>query len=235
MDSSTARRELPKGMVPVPASAVPTLHPAVASAVAERPDSFGVWTPAQVCLFWSETVDVDGRRIEEKGGELQTVGVWSVLARPADDAAAGPRGQAVALFASNWRAATLARAIQIDVDRAEAASGKVPVEDAAGRLVPGADDRFQLRLGKATITWDGRLAGDPASPAAAAPHEWHAPGLRLTNWTVRGSVQPETSRPVVGALRVTGKDDLARALQASPIRFVGPWHSGGTAQLVFAR
>lgn len=235
MDSAAARRELPKGLVPAQAGSASNLHPAVASTVAARPDSFATWAPAQLCLFWSETVDVDGRRIAERGERLQAVGVWSILARPADSASAAPMPAAVRLFASNWRAAGLGRAIQIDFERIDVAAGKVPVEDQDGRLVPGTDDRYQMRLGKTTVTWDGRPTGDSTAAGQPVTKQWRAPGLRQTRWTIEGDVKPAGSRPVVGALRVTGKDELARALQSSPIRFIGPWHSGGSAQIVFSR
>ena len=235
MDSSAADRELPKGLVPAGAAAAPALSPALASAVAERPDSFSSWAPSELCLYWSESVEVDGRQIAEKGDKLQALGVWSILARAEGDTAAMPAPVAVKLFSSNWRATGLARAAQLDFDRIEVAAGKVPVETADGTLVAGEDDRYQVKVGKTTVTWDGRLAGDSASGPMADDHEWRAYGLRQTTWSVKGAVQPAGTRPAVGALRVTGKDALARALQASPIRFVGPWHTGGTAQVVFSR
>jgi len=36
---------------------------------------------------------------------------------------------------------------------------------------------------------------------------------------------------MVGSLRIEGKDAMARALQASPIRYVGPSYEGGEGQL----
>ena len=235
VDSATAERVLPKGLVPVGAAAAPALTPALAGAVAERPDSFASWAPSELCFYWSDAVSVDGRRVAEKGDKVQTVGVWSLLARSEDDPASEPTAAAVRLFASNWRAAGLGRAAHLDFDRVEVAAGKVPVETADGRLVPGIDDRYQVKVGSTTLTWDGRVTGDSASGPIASDHEWRAYGLRQTTWKVHGSVQPSGSRPVVGALRIAGKDALARALQGSPIRFVGPWHSGGTAQIVFSR
>jgi hypothetical protein len=235
VDSSIADRELPKGLVPVGAGSAPNLGPALTSAVAERPDSFSTWAPSELCFYWSQSVTVDGRQLAEKGDDVQAVGVWSILARPADDPAAAPASAAVKLFASNWRATGLGRAAHLDFERIEAAAGKVPVETADGRLVPGTDDRYQVKMGKTTLTWDGRLAGDSAAAPLASAHVWQAYGLRQTTWSVRSAVNAEGTRPVVGALRVAGKDALARALQASPIRFVGRWHSGGTAQIVFSR
>jgi hypothetical protein len=40
---------------------------------------------------------------------------------------------------------------------------------------------------------------------------------------------------MVGALRVEGKDDLAKALQASPIRMLGPAFWGGSGEVTFQR
>jgi hypothetical protein len=43
------------------------------------------------------------------------------------------------------------------------------------------------------------------------------------------------SRAMIGSLKVEGKDDLAKLLKASPIRFVGPVYQGGTGSLQFSR
>lgn len=233
MNAEAAREELPDELAAVPASAAPALHPAVASAVAARPDSFSTWVPADLCLYWSHSVEVNGRRITDD--DAHAVGIWSILARPADSANAAPAEHAVKLWASNWRAARLARSAQIDFSRFNALADKVPVENEEGEWVPGPDDRYQVRIGKTTIIWDGRFAGDTAAAPAPNTREWRVDGLGRTHWTVRNEVHPEATHAVVGALRVSGKDDLAKALGASPIRFVGPWHTGGTAQIVFTR
>jgi hypothetical protein len=54
-------------------------------------------------------------------------------------------------------------------------------------------------------------------------------------WGVDVTFTPEWSRPLVGVLSVEGKDDLAKALKASPIRFVGPRYYGGKGELRFSR
>lgn len=235
IDSSAADEELSDDFVPVRADAAGDLHPAVAATVAARPDSFGSWSPSQLCLYWARTVNVDGREISEDEDELLAVGVWSILARNVDSAGAAPQSRAVMLLASNWRAGRLAEREHIEFDRMDASGGKAPVEGPDGRMVPGPEDRYQIEKGNTVITWDGRLIGDSAAPGTPVSREWRAEGRRQTHWTVRGSVQPARSRPVAGALRVSGKDGLAKALKASPIRFIGAWHTGGTAELVFAR
>jgi hypothetical protein len=234
MTSDAAREQLPKGLTPVPASAAPSLHPVVQTVVSTGPDSFATLVPSELCLYWAQTVDVDGRQIAERENRAQVVGIWSILARPAAEGGT-PVHAAVRLYASNWRAARLAEAAHMDFTKIDAAAGKVPIEDAEGRLVPGPDDRYEIRVGKTMVTWDGRFAGDTAYAPAPETHAWRAMGRRETVWTVRSEVQPEGSAAVVGALRVIGRDDLARALQGSPIRHVGTWHSGGNAQLVFSR
>jgi hypothetical protein len=40
---------------------------------------------------------------------------------------------------------------------------------------------------------------------------------------------------MVGFLRVEGKDDFAKAIMASPIRFVGPARIGGGGEFAFGR
>ena len=40
---------------------------------------------------------------------------------------------------------------------------------------------------------------------------------------------------MVGSLQVEGNDDFAKAIKASPIRFVGPALLGGGGELAFGR
>ena len=64
---------------------------------------------------------------------------------------------------------------------------------------------------------------------------WSVSGLRGQMWNARLIRTPSWSRPLVGSLTVEGKGDLAKALKASPIRFVGPLYIGGGGELHFSR
>jgi hypothetical protein len=47
------------------------------------------------------------------------------------------------------------------------------------------------------------------------------------------TLAPSYSRAMAGALKVDGKDALAKALRASPTRFAGPAYLGGAGSVTF--
>jgi hypothetical protein len=101
----------------------------------------------------------------------------------------------------------------------------VPAEDENG--VPSADERFEVKVGKTIITWDG----PPARESVAVREPWRMSWVasEAGGAVVAGEVvlSPVSSRPMVGALKVDGKDAFAKALRASPTRFAGPAYRGG--------
>jgi hypothetical protein len=108
--------------------------------------------------------------------------------------------------------------------------GKVPEEDEDG--VPSTDDRFQMRIGKTVVTWDGRLAGDTVPVPGPMAISWTATtGSRGGFLNGQMTLAPSYSRAMAGALKVDGKDALARALRASPTRFAGPAYLGGAGSV----
>ena len=104
--------------------------------------------------------------------------------------------------------------------------GKVPIVDENG--VPSPDDRFEVKVGKTVITWDGRLASDTTRPKEPVTMSWRSPSGRGGGASGQLSLTPVYLRSMVGALKVDGKDDFARALKTSPTRFAGPAYQGGS-------
>jgi hypothetical protein len=96
--------------------------------------------------------------------------------------------------------------------------------------------RYELKIGKTTLTWDGDLAGRDSTPTTEAPEAGLMfTGLRSIRWNATAASRPDWTRHLPGLFRVEGKDDLADALQASPIRMFGPMYWGGDARLDFFR
>ena len=122
---------------------------------------------------------------------------------------------------------------------AQAASyGKVKLNEVQSSVsrVPGSgNDLYQVKIGKTRLVWNGRPVGDSTRVEQPVTESWLAKGTSGTLWKVSTTLRPEWSRPLVGLLSVEGKDDLAKALKASPIRFVGPLYQGGGAELRFSR
>ncbi len=97
------------------------------------------------------------------------------------------------------------------------------------------NDLYDVRIGKTRLIWNGRATGDSTRVEGPLRELWLTKGASGTMWRVQTTVQPVWTRPLVGVLTVEGKDDLARALKASPTRFVGPLYFGGGAELRFSR
>jgi hypothetical protein len=228
--ASDALKELPSGYHPVSASDAADLHVSLRGVVEGQPE-FAAWSPARLCFEAADTVQTNEFSLADgKRRRVQLFGSWTVLAA----APGGPPGDvALKLFASSDRLIGSARKAGHLVREARVAVGLVPAEDEHG--VPSSDKRFQVKVGKTLITWDG-----PPARASAAVREpwrlsWAANGDRRRVVSGEVVLSPVSSRPMVGALKVEGKDAFAKALRASPTRFAGPAYQGGGGSIVFRK
>jgi hypothetical protein len=220
--SSDALEDLPPGYRPVPASEAAELHISLRSVVQEQAE-FGAWSPSRLCFDAVDTVQTAEYTLADRSGRRpQLFATWTVLA-------AGPGGPAgdvaLRLFANSERLIRSARLAGQKVREARVAVGLVPSEDEDG--VPSSDERFQVKVGGTTITWDGPQARERTPVREPWAISWAATGAK--NGVVSGEVvlAPASSRAMVGSLKVDGKDAFAKALRASPTRFAGPAYQGG--------
>jgi hypothetical protein len=220
--ASDALKELPPGYRPVPASEAADLHVSLRGVVEGQPE-FAAWSPSRLCFSAVDTLQTDEYTIADHSGRRPQLFVtWTVLAA----APGGPAGDlALQLFTNSDRLIRSARLAGQVVREARIAVGLVPAEDENG--VPSSDERFQVQVGKTTITWDGPPARESAAVREPWRMSWAATGAR--GEVVSGEVvlSPVSSRPMVGSLKVDGKDVFAKALRASPTRFAGPAYRGG--------
>lgn len=228
--ASDALKDLPPGYHPVSASDAPDLHVSLRSVV-EGQREFAAWSPARLCFAAADTVQTSEFTLaDRKRRRVQMFGSWTVLAAESG----GPAGDvALKVFASSDRLIGSARKAGHLVREARVAVGLVPTEDENG--VPSSDKRFQVKVGKALITWDGPLALGRAAVGEPWRLSWAAIGDRRRIVSGEVVLSPLSSRPMVGALKVEGKDAFAKALRASPTRFAGPAYQGGEGSIVFRR
>ena len=226
VDSATAERLLDDAWRPVRADQVASLHPVLKQAV-DGDSRFAAWTPGQLCLYTADAVALEGKRDAYKtAGRPETVGVLGLAARP--DVGPSPTdGMALKILADDWRLAQATETELIDIQSIETSRAR-PDEGAT-------DERLVVRLDKSRFIFDGHAAGDSSAAPRAIGAQWAAKGLRNTAWTAAYAFQPTTVRSYAGAVRVEGKDRLSKALQASPVRFVGPVYEGGNGEIVFTR
>jgi hypothetical protein len=226
-----AAKILPDRFVPLRADKVPDLHPVLRQTMAAPTDSFAAWTPSQLCAFQYDAATIGSRRFGNGKGRSQMVAIWSLWAAPAPGSGGDPGGQpvlaAVQLRTTDWHVAQYVKQSSINLDDLDAAVGKDPENPT--------EDLYTLKIGRTSLDWTGHLTGDTLKTAHDLDRSWWAEGSANTTWTVRSSFQPTGGRLMVGALRVSGKDNLAKALKGSPVRWVGPMYWGGAGAIEFFR
>ncbi|NNG16328.1 MAG: hypothetical protein HKM89_07600 [Gemmatimonadales bacterium] len=226
MEPKPADQRLPKGYLPVPAHRFASLHPALERLVQDEPE-YRDWIPSAVCAFGSSTVVVDGRRIGGRDPEArEMIGMWGI--------AGTPEGEDVddlwvlhEFLTSNGRIKRSAEGSLLKLRVIDEEVGKD--EDAV------TEDYHSIKIGKTRLTWVGHLSGDSVRAESPMHQRWRLKGNRGSKWLAEVSIEPGWFRPMVGALRVEGKDNLAKALKASPIRMLGPAFWDGSGEVVFHR
>lgn len=228
--ASEVLHELPTGYTLVAASQADNLHRSLRDVVEGQPE-FASWSPSRLCFQAVDTIRTSEFTLGDRSGRHpQLLAVWTVTAAGPDGAA---RDVALQLFANSQRLIRSARLAGQPIQEARLKVGKVPEEDENG--VPSSDDRFEVKLGKATVTWDGRLARDSVAVQAPLETAWTAMAARGALVKGRLTLSPATSRAMVGSLKVDGKDEFAKALKSSPTRFAGPAYHGGGGTISFER
>jgi len=228
--ASELLHDLPTGWHAVPASAAAGLHVSLRSVVEDQTE-FASWSPSRLCFATVDTIRTrDFSLADRSGRHPQLFGFWTVLAAGPSGT---PRDVALDLFANSDRLIRSARLAGQELHEARLTVGKVPAEDENG--VPSSDDRFQVKLGGTVVTWDGRLAGDSAAVTEPVDNTWTVTGMRGDAVTGSLTLSPRQSQPMAGSLKVDGKNELAKALRASPTRFAGPAYRGGGGKVSFTR
>ncbi len=185
---------------------------------------FAQWVPGVVCVGMYDSVVVARHASRGKPGRPVLVVYDAVRAR-------APRHA----DGADWLL------LDIGTDRRDLSSdaGDAGVATADARLTvhpsdPGRDPDITVRISGTDITWSGHPFGD-ASVGTTRSMSFGYRGERSTDWSVALEATPDSSRPMVGALRIDGTSTLAKALKSSPIREVGPWEAGGAASLTFQK
>jgi hypothetical protein len=224
LEPTMARRALRDGAGPLPASRDETLHPALRGVIEGQPE-FATWTPSSLCVFYGDTLDLGGRRFGAKDRrKRRMIGLWTIAASV--QGSGGRRDVVMDFFGAGGGLVHAAAFAKVKLSEAQSSVSKVPDTD---------NDLYDVKIGKTRLSWNGRAVGDSTRVEQPIQESWLAKGTSGVVWRVDATLKPEWSRPLVGVLRVEGKDDLAKALKASPIRFVGPLYHGGGVELRFSR
>jgi hypothetical protein len=224
LDPAAARRALPGGSHLLPASGDETLHPALRSVIDGQPE-FAAWIPSSLCLFYADLLDLGGRRFRSKDPRnRRMIGAWTVAASQQEGG--GRQDVVMELFGISGGLVQAAAYARVKLSEAQSSVSKIPDTD---------NDLYEVEIGKTRLSWNGRAVGDSTRVGQPIQESWLTKGISGMVWRVDVTLKPEWSRPLVGVLSVAGDDDLAKALKASPIRFVGPLYQGGGGELRFFR
>ncbi len=229
--TSDALEDMPRGYRPLAASEAKDLHLSLRSVVEGQPE-FGSWSPSRLCLYAVDTIHARDFSLSDRSGRRpQLFAAWTVSAMAPDGRA---RELVLHLYANSERLMRSARLAGQGMREARLMIGKV-LPDGDDNGVASEDDRFQVRIGKTLVTWDGRLAGDSIKVPEPVAIAWvrAAPKGGMANGEIR--LRPSYARAMAGALKVEGKDQLAKALRASPTRFAGPALKGGGGSVRFGQ
>jgi hypothetical protein len=227
IDPGVAARQLADGYRIVPAGGFTPLSPLLGREIAGD-TARARWVPSQVCVLEARGMSVGERDFTPaKAGEREVVGYWAIAATRSEGAPRQDQWFAVSLWTNDWHV------------RKTSEAAFVPMSIVKRSLVPvpeSSDHRYQVRIGKTILSWDGQLVGrDSTTAATPRPGSFLLDGPRRIRWSATLAAQPLWTRPLPGVFRVEGKDDLAQALKASPIRMFGPMSWGGDARVEFVR
>jgi hypothetical protein len=226
MDPASAAAQLEVGFQPTPASRVAGLRTPLKYVVGSD-TAYANWVPAHLCFLDYASVTSGEHLIHPEGGEQSSmVGYWAIAARRVGAGNGGDEVAVVRWWTSHWRIRQTTELAYIPMKVVERTWGKVP---------ESTRDRYAVRIGKTFVTWEGTLPSGPGAVPAPLAESLVFDGQRKTAWTAHATLTPQWTRPLAGVLRVEGKDDLAKALQASPIRSFGPLYGGGDGRVEFQR
>lgn len=230
MAPDEAQHQLPGNFAPVAATALSTVHPALLRTVRDEAQYAG-WVPARVCFYQFDTVRVDGRDRFEDGrlpdlNRTQVLGVWGIAARDTEHPDRGPAFVVKDFRTRDGRLQAMARRGSVRVDNMKVEMGLMPDTE---------ERRWRYEFGKTTLTWDGHPSPDSTASVEPDSTSWVVRSLHGSDLRATFAWNPGSAWHMVGAVSIQGKDDLAQALGASPIRMIGPLYLEGGGQLTFYR
>ena len=215
-----AQGVLPDDSQPVRLDAMSEPTPVLTRVLADQPE-FAAWMPAALCVYRFGRADIGGRELVASTGGSEMIGVVAYAARVA--AGQPANGLFVStVFTNDKRAEKVTDSLAVKLHFVKATFGKA---------AHGDDERHVIEIGKTKVIWDGHTASDSVPASGLVERVWVVNGPRNKPVLATWKLTPATSRSMVGALVIGGKDKLAKLLRKSPIRYAGPMYQGGTGQL----
>lgn len=228
MEPKEAARDLARDHRLVLAREARDLPGPVARTIADEPQ-YAEWVPAELCTYIAEAIWVDGRRFDRgDGGHPIAMLYWGVSAASTEGGV--QEGGKVSLRLLGTNSSGLGRAMDIrtvPIDRVQVEVR--PVKESEE------DEEFYLKLEGATISFIGHPRQDSTLVPAQRTRTGAYVGNNRSLWGVDLVFAPGQIAALAGALRIVGKRGLAKALDRSPIRLLGPMIFEGRGTVRFTR
>jgi hypothetical protein len=228
MDRAAAEKQLSSGYQLIPAGSFTPLSPALSREV-EGDSAKSAMIPAQVCFIEAPAMTAGDAIYSptKKMGMEEAVGYWGIAATRTGGTPAFDHWFVARYWSNDWRVQKQTQAAFIPVEVFKRQLEAVPE---TGR------QSWSVTLGKTVLSWTGELVGRDSTPFTEAGSTFQVfEGRRTIEWSATVYSSPHWTRILPGVFHVEGKDDLAKALKASPIRMFGPMRWGGEARIEFHR
>ena len=181
---------------------------------------------SRLCFAEARSISVADRSYSLEN-EREVVGYWGIAATRSAGTPRLDQWYVAQLWANDWHVEKLTEAAYIPMEVFKRALDPVP---------ESVNHRYEIRIGKTILSWSGQVVGrDSTAATATPPANLILEGQRHIAWNATVSSDPQWTRFLPGVFNVQGKDDLAQALKASPIRMFGPMYWGGDARVEFSR
>lgn len=226
MEGTEAQKDLTRGHRLVLASEAKNLPRALQQAIAEDP-KYADWVPSELCTYYVEAVWSGGRRFD-KGDKNTPMALiyWGVAAAEGQSAWDGE----MSLKVAGTNSFPLTRWMEVQglhIDR-------IPIDRDPDPVAPE-DSQYVIKMEGATITFIGHMNPDSVTPPAPRQATGVFNGPVNSVWKMSFSYTPERMASLGGSLKIVGKRDLAKALNASPIRLLGASVVGGKGAVGFSK
>jgi hypothetical protein len=222
VDPDIARKMVPSSAALTPAGTGAALPALLANTIREEP-RFAQWIPGSICFGFYQRVSSGSHTLAEGKPNRPVIVATSSLAAQNAHGVEGAMAYLLDFMTNSPSLATAADRIGEDM------SG---LEYVTRLRVEGGDPAVTITASGVAFSWSGHPIADSGVGRTRSVSFGYG-GPKSANVLIQLESAPMTSRFLVGNLSVEGRNNLAKALLASPVRAIGPEDSGGTTSITF--
>jgi hypothetical protein len=221
-DPDVAKLLVPSETVLTPAGTGAGLHPLLMRYVRDEP-RLAQWIPGSICIGFFDRVTAEGKTLAQSRPDRPVIIAINSLAAQDARGIAGAGRYLLDVMTDQGALARAAAELGVNMDG---------IKIVRRPRSAGDDPEVLIDVAGVQINWSGHAVRDSSVGTTRSVSFGYA-GRRNTNGLMVFESTPATTRLMVGALEVAGRNTLAKALKTSPARAIGPQEFGGTTFLTF--